>query len=147
MVSVYHGKLQKEELTEMVESLPNTLHVCWSLEKIVFGKGPPEDVLEEGSVFNESCEVKWRKGKDGYEVLVVSDEEASFKGLSPVEGKWDAKNITTRLISLTDRRFTPTLKEYPEVGSEASLECRLIRLNGNPLLISPRKIAKPSGKG
>jgi hypothetical protein len=51
-------------------------------------KLPPEFPTFEGQMFNANCELRWKKHKSGYEVLLLSKTELHLEGFAEVSGNW-----------------------------------------------------------
>jgi len=50
---------------------------------------PEEFSTTEGQMFNANCELRWKKQKSGYDVLLLSGVEVKLEGLQPVPSNWE----------------------------------------------------------
>jgi len=50
---------------------------------------PEEFFTAEGQMFNADCELRWKKQKSGYDVLLLSRVEVDVDGMQPVPNNWE----------------------------------------------------------
>jgi len=46
----------------------------------------------EGQMFNSICELRWKKYKSGYEVLILSKDKIELEGFNSLSGNWGIKD-------------------------------------------------------
>ena len=63
----------------------------------------------EGQMFNNICELRWKKYKTGYEALILSKQEIKLDGFESLAEKW---NICDRNAYWHDRNETQFPKEF-----------------------------------
>lgn len=51
-------------------------------------KFPEEFPTIEGQMFNADCELRWKKQKSGYDVLLLSRVEVNLEAMQPVPSNW-----------------------------------------------------------
>ncbi len=59
----------------------------------------------EGQVFNSICEMRWKKYKSGYEVLILSKQEFSLQGFENLIGNWTIDNRNACFHGTEETRF------------------------------------------
>ncbi len=50
---------------------------------------PEEFSTAEGQMFNADCELRWKKQKSGYDVLLLSRVEVDLEGMQSVPNNWE----------------------------------------------------------
>ena len=139
---VYSGKADMDLLRALLRGLKGQV-VCftWDLSTIYPCMGVPHELRDNGFAFDNRCEIRWKRIKEGFQVWVLSDEAIDMEPLEPVEGDWEIKDGKTYLVPLSDRRFHPPFDRYPLVnGEKAVLSCRIFYRNGVLTFISPREV-------
>ncbi|MGB5962500.1 MAG: hypothetical protein WBG73_17670 [Coleofasciculaceae cyanobacterium] len=98
----------KEELRELLNqksSQSSYYFLRWAHKVSGFIKQlPPDFPSPEGQMFNEDWELRWKQRKNGYEVLLLSDNGAE-PGFTKVGQKWDTQLRTAHVYPLTETRF------------------------------------------
>ncbi|MEB3181615.1 MAG: hypothetical protein VKL59_21660 [Nostocaceae cyanobacterium] len=51
-------------------------------------KLPPEFPMFEGQMFNANCELRWKKHRSNYDILLLSKTEFKHEGFAEVSGNW-----------------------------------------------------------
>ena len=59
----------------------------------------------EGQVFNSICEMRWKKYKSGYEVLILSKQEFNLQGFEKLIGNWAIFDRSAYLNDPEETRF------------------------------------------
>jgi hypothetical protein len=91
---VYHKQLVLyPEITTLVNNLSNSqsyyfLRYSHNVSGICM-QLPTDRGEIEGQMFNAVCELRWKKYKSGYEVLLLSKQEFKFEGFEELTGKWE----------------------------------------------------------
>ncbi|WP_353930218.1 hypothetical protein WJM97_18255 [Okeanomitos corallinicola TIOX110] len=90
---VYHRKLVLPEnlktLITYVSQSPSYYFLRYSHCVSGICQKSPDKIEEiEGQVFNSICEMRWKKIKSGYEVLVLSKQELNLENFEQLTGKW-----------------------------------------------------------
>jgi len=140
---VYTGTITESGLRSLLAKLSGkVVHFVWDLANLQPGKGVPGELKDNGTVFNEHCEIRWQRiGKDAFRVWVLTDEPMDTGLLHQVEGEWSIEDQTTQLVSLKAPQFCPSFQRYPVVESEkARLRCRIFCRDGVAIFISPREV-------
>ncbi|PHM10360.1 hypothetical protein [Nostoc sp. 'Peltigera malacea cyanobiont' DB3992] len=90
---VYHKQLvADDELGSLITQVSNSqsyyfLRYSHAVSGIC--KELPDERGEiEGQVFNSICEMRWKKDKSGYDVLILSQQKFDLKGFEKLTGNW-----------------------------------------------------------
>ncbi|MBF2063628.1 MAG: hypothetical protein IGS39_04235 [Calothrix sp. C42_A2020_038] len=90
---VYHKQLvSPQELQTLIDNLSHQSYYFLRYSHAVSGicaSLPSERGEIEGQMFNATCELRWKKYKSGYEVLILSKQEYTYEGFQPVAGNWE----------------------------------------------------------
>jgi len=136
---VYLYRISPTEARSFLSHLGSPLcHWAADDAEIDFAKGEPGTWRDRGAVFGPVGELRWRKGGNSYEGLLVVDEPIS--GLEPLEGEWEAEDAEFLLWDLADKRIAPPFAEYPGGGTKAKLRARVVYKDGRAVLVSPREL-------
>jgi hypothetical protein len=66
----------------------------------------PKDGREiEGQMFNAICELRWKKYKTGYEVLILSKQEVKLDGFEQLTGNWKICDRNAYWHDLNETKF------------------------------------------
>jgi hypothetical protein len=91
---VYHKQLvARDELDTLITQTSNSqsyyfLRYSHAVSGIC--KKLPDDRGEiEGQVFNSIFEIRWKKYKSGYEVIILSQQEFNLEGFKELTGHWE----------------------------------------------------------
>ncbi|MEA5513323.1 hypothetical protein [Nodularia sp. UHCC 0506] len=90
---VYHKQLvSSDELNTLITQISNSeSYYFLRYSHAVSGIGqelPFERGEVEGQVFNFICEMRWKKYRSSYEVLILSQQEFSLEGFEKLTGNW-----------------------------------------------------------
>ncbi|MEH2355025.1 hypothetical protein [Nostoc sp.] len=91
---IYHKQLVAlDELDTLITQVSNSqsyyfLRYSHAVSGI-FKKLPDDGGEIEGQVFNSICEIRWKKYKSGYEVLILSQQEFNLEGFKELTGHWE----------------------------------------------------------
>lgn len=90
---IYHKQLASpDELGKFITQVSNSqsyyfLRYSHAVSGIC--RDLPSDRGEiEGQVFNSICEMRWKKYKSGYDVLILSKQEFNLEGFEKFTGNW-----------------------------------------------------------
>lgn len=91
---IYHRQLvSSQELKTIINSLSNFqsyYFLRYSHQVSGICTELPRDNQEiEGQMFNAIFELRWKKFKSGYEILLLSKQEFKLEGFNPLAGKWE----------------------------------------------------------
>ncbi|MEH1945147.1 MAG: hypothetical protein V7L01_33700 [Nostoc sp.] len=91
---VYHKQLvASDELSTLITQVSNSQSYYFlRYSHAVTGicrKLPHERGEIEGQLFNPICEIRWKKYKSGYEVLILSQQEFNLEGFENLNGNWE----------------------------------------------------------
>jgi len=144
---VYTGTLSEKDLKALLERLKVQVHFTWSLAELEPGEGPPVDLRDDGTAFNDRCEVRWQRlDEEKFLVWVLSDEAQDGIPLSPAEGGWTTEEQKTCLWNLKETAIDPSFDQYPTVGREqGKMSCRVFYREGMATFISPREVMPDEG--
>lgn len=140
---VYFGEVDGDSLRELVKEIGGrVVWLAWDLGEIICKEGISEQLMDNGSAFNERCEARWKRIEEGkFQVWVLSDQQESFEPLRQVEGEWKTENFETYLVPLNAPQFNPPFPRYPVVNAErAKLRFRVFYKDGVATFISPREV-------
>ncbi|MEH2317519.1 hypothetical protein [Nostoc sp.] len=90
---VYHQQLvAPEEIGTLITQVSNSqsyyfLRYSHAVSGICSNL-PDERGEIEGQVFNSICEIRWKKYKFGYEVLILSQQKFNLEGFENLTGNW-----------------------------------------------------------
>ena len=97
---VYSKQIVKlEELQKLIEELGSqerenqeTYYFLRSPHKVsgICMKLPEEFPTAEGQMFNANCELRWKKRKSDYDVLVLSRDELNLVGFQPIFKEYES---------------------------------------------------------
>lgn len=59
----------------------------------------------EGQIFNSICEMRWKKYKSGYEVLILSKHEFSLQGFENLTANWTIDDRNACFHDTEETRF------------------------------------------
>jgi hypothetical protein len=107
---VYHRSLvSSEELNTLITEISNSQSYYFlRYSHAVSGicqKLPSERGETEGQVFNFLCEMRWKKHKCAYEVLVLSKQEFQLEGFEKLAGNWEICDINAFWYNPEETRF------------------------------------------
>ena len=140
---VYYKLVDKEYLKATLEKLEPQIHFMWTLDKFTVGASIPETVLDAGSAFNSSMEIKWEKDSQMYHVWILSDKKIEIQGWSEIQDDWKTKEKELELISLDNKKFSPKFNIYPKIGkSSGRVKARIFYRNTIPVFVSLREVVK-----
>lgn len=116
-----------------------------SLAHFHMGQGLPGDWLEQGSVFNRQGELRWWKGGNRYQALLLSEQE--IRGLLSLDGQWEVEEGEVFLQDLAEPRVRPTFDSYPHGVTQGRLRAKVYRRDGITIWISPRDFMSDQQEG
>lgn len=90
---VYHKQLvASDELGTLITQVSNSQSYYFlRYSHAVSGicrKLPHERGEIEGQLFNPICEIRWKKYKSGYEILILSQQEFNLEGFENLNDNW-----------------------------------------------------------
>jgi hypothetical protein len=138
-VYVYWLKTAADILQQRINTHLGASTFFWvaNAARLQLGKGMPADWDEQGAVFNEQGEIRWRADGNGYEVLLLTEHPIS--DLQPLPGEWDgAETEDIFLQDLNERRVYPNFAAYPHGKDTGRLKARVYRHNGIVTFVSLR---------
>lgn len=71
-------------------------------------------VCQEGQVFGQSKELRWKRRGNAYEVLLLS-EDGGDEALSPIGQDWETKDLEARFYPETETRFPRSIEAPNEL--------------------------------
>lgn len=110
--------------------------------RLAMGNGLPRDWQDHGAAFGPRGELRWWRGDDGYDAVLLSD--AQVDGIPQLPGKWTASEEQVLLQDLTDRRVNPGFRCYPHGAASGALRVRVYYRDAVAVFVSPRELL--SGK-
>lgn len=132
----YEFTSTESELRQRAQDLEG--HFFWvaDLTNFQIGTGLPPNWLDQGSVFNETAELRWRREGEVYHVLVLSDH--AVEGLTPLNGVWESTEECIMLQDLLEPRVRPSFDAYPNGQSRSRMRVKVFRCDGTIVWISLR---------
>lgn len=100
--------LELTQLQELIKSLfPEPAYFCERKpDKIEpFKLGFLQDFAPEGQIFNQQRELRWKKTKKGFNVLLLSLDEPQTQTLKKLENNWKTEDQNVHIYGLNETRF------------------------------------------
>lgn len=106
---VYHKQLVSlQELQVLIENLSNQSYYFLRYSHTVSGICASMPSLRgetEGQMFNATREVRWKKYKSGYEVLILSQQQENFEGFKSLNVDWEICDHTAYWHDQNETKF------------------------------------------
>ncbi|AFZ59589.1 hypothetical protein H6G54_13780 [Anabaena cylindrica FACHB-243] len=108
---IYHKQLvSSDELDNLITKIsqpPNNYYFLRYSHGVsgICQKLPADRGEIEGQVFNSLCEMRWKKYKLGYEVLILSKQEFNLQGFEKLIGNWAIFDRSAYLHDPEETRF------------------------------------------
>lgn len=103
------GTVDLEELKKLLEELTGekTYYFLRSPHEVsgICMTLPEDFPTAEGQMFNANCELRWKRRKSGYDVLVLSKSELTLAGLKPIFKEYKSSEPKEWIISDFDASF------------------------------------------
>lgn len=120
------------------------------------GEGVPDDWREQGAIFSDRGELRWRCRNDlspapsparGGELVyqAVLLTEAPVSGLEPLPGNWQGEERDLFLQHLGERRLKPAFLTYPGGGASGRFRAWVYYRDGVATFVSPRELIPEAG--
>lgn len=100
--------LELTQLQELIKSLfPESAYFCERKpDKIEPIKpGFPQDFAPEGQIFNQQRELRWKKTKTGFNVLLLSLDEPQSQTLNKLKNNWKTEDQNVHIYGQNETRF------------------------------------------
>jgi hypothetical protein len=119
IVYVYSICASAKELEEKAIQLGESIFWTADLSNFQMGKGIPLDWSDQGSIFSQMGELRWKRAGEKYQAL---EEEVVF------------------LQDLSEPKVRPSFEEYPHGDVAGLLKVKTCKRDGVIVSISPREI-------
>jgi len=144
---VYHWRGDAQVLRKIARQVLGDEAFCWVADapRLEVLSGIPDDLKDQGALFNMRGEIRWQRRGDEYEAVFLMDEPISVS-CEQVNGEWRSKELKVFLQSLEERQVDPQFEVYPHGASEGRLLGRIFYRDGICLFTSPRRF-EPDEEG
>lgn len=101
-------QLTPEQLEALIKNLfPEPAYFCERKpDKIEpFKLGFPQDFAPEGQIFNQQRELRWKKTRKGFSVLLLSLDEPQTHTLNKLKNNWKTEDRNAHIYRQNETRF------------------------------------------
>jgi hypothetical protein len=138
IVYVYSICASAKELEEKAIQLGESIFWTADLSNFQMGKGIPLDWSDQGSIFSQMGELRWKRAGEKYQALIFADQ--ALVGLDVLKGNWESEEEVVFLQDLSEPKVRPSFEEYPHGDVAGLLKVKTCKRDGVIVSISPREI-------
>lgn len=81
------------------------------IELLSTGKAHREfDTCQEGQAFNQICELRWKRKKNGYELLLLSSDEKGDEAFTKDKQSWKSQPLNAEPYESKETRLPKSIK-------------------------------------
>lgn len=106
--------------------------------RLSMGQGFPSNLEEQGAVFGPEGEIRWWRGENGYEAVLLSNQPMAE--MEPLPGNWEGEETVITLQDLCEQRVRPNFSSYPHGKRTGRLQAIVYSRDGMAVFVSPRKL-------
>lgn len=144
--AAFSGRLSESGLQELLRRLgPSAGWMSWTTTKFLANLGAPQDLLDEGTAFNSTAEIRWKRvGPEEYRCLAFSDRGESFDPLVRLDEDWEiAEETVTMHVNPNAPEVSPPFSGYPAFAdAEGRIRTVVLRRRDGYIHAGPRTFEK-----